>query len=239
MIKNNLSSYEKSEIIREIVAEENDNKTMIVPLCIIFGISKDTYYRNIKYDMDPYISKNYMAALAVKTVYEKNHCIYGFRKVYQYLVNYNYTLELEIYDELTGVYTKKEVTIEKIGRDKVKKLLRIQAIIGHQEKKKTHYDIATERTGNILQRRFKNIEEPNKYWVSDVTYLNFKNTRLYLIPIIDLYDGSVVSYKVSRTQKSKDIIDVVKEAIVSNELKNLVFHTDCETQYTSEKTAIF
>lgn len=50
--------------------------------------------------------------------------------------------------------------------------------------------------GNVLNRDFT-AEEPNEKWVSDVTEFAVADQKLYLSPVIDLFDTSVVSYSMS------------------------------------------
>ena len=47
----------------------------------------------------------------------------------------------------------------------------------------------------------------------DVTYLIFKGSRAYLSTIIDLYDRKVVSYKISKHNDNKLVMDTLNEAI--------------------------
>ena len=49
---------------------------------------------------------------------------------------------------------------------------------------------------NILQRNFK-ADEPNKKWSTDITEFSLFGRKLYLSLIIDLYNGEIISYKVS------------------------------------------
>lgn len=47
---------------------------------------------------------------------------------------------------------------------------------------------------NILQRQFK-AERPNQKWVTDVTEFNVRGEKLYLSPVMDLYNGEIVAYE--------------------------------------------
>jgi putative transposase len=47
--------------------------------------------------------------------------------------------------------------------------------------------------GNVLDREFM-AAAPNRKWVSDVTEFKVADRRIYLSPIIDLYDHAVVAY---------------------------------------------
>lgn len=50
---------------------------------------------------------------------------------------------------------------------------------------------------NILNRNFK-AEKPNEKWATDVTEFALCNEKIYLSPIIDLYNGEIISYKISK-----------------------------------------
>lgn len=45
---------------------------------------------------------------------------------------------------------------------------------------------------NILQRNFK-AENPHEKWVTDVTEFKVAGNKLYLSPIMDLFNGGIVS----------------------------------------------
>lgn len=50
---------------------------------------------------------------------------------------------------------------------------------------------------NILQRDF-NAQAPNQKWVTDVTEFNVSGEKLYLSPILDLYNSEIVSYRLAK-----------------------------------------
>ena len=49
---------------------------------------------------------------------------------------------------------------------------------------------------NVLQRNFKS-DTPNQKWATDVTEFNVSGNKLYLSPIIDLFNGEIVSFDLS------------------------------------------
>ena len=65
---------------------------------------------------------------------------------------------------------------------------------------------------DILQRSFK-ADKPNKKWSTDITEFSLFGRKLYLSPIIDLYNGEIISYKVSERPVLKQVTDMVKEAV--------------------------
>jgi putative transposase len=49
---------------------------------------------------------------------------------------------------------------------------------------------------NVLERRFQ-ASQPNEKWVTDVTEFNVAGRKLYLSPVLDLFNGEIVSYEMS------------------------------------------
>jgi putative transposase len=47
---------------------------------------------------------------------------------------------------------------------------------------------------NVLQRRFS-AARPNEKWVTDVTEFNVAGQKLYLSPVLDLYNGEIVAFE--------------------------------------------
>ena len=50
---------------------------------------------------------------------------------------------------------------------------------------------------NIINRDFV-ASAPNQKWATDVTQINIGSTKLYLSPILDMFNGEIVSYNISK-----------------------------------------
>ena len=50
---------------------------------------------------------------------------------------------------------------------------------------------------NLLKRVFE-APSPNQKWVTDVTEFKVGGQKLYLSPVLDLYNGEIISYEVAR-----------------------------------------
>ena len=86
---------------------------------------------------------------------------------------------------------------------------------------------------NLLNRNFIT-DAPNKVWDTDVTYLIYKGARAYLSTIIDLCDRKVISYKISKRNDNKLVMDTLNEAIRKRkDVSGLIIHSDQGFQYTS------
>ena len=88
---------------------------------------------------------------------------------------------------------------------------------------------------NILAREF-NAFRPNEKWVSDITefkiYERGQKKKLYVCAIRDLYDGSIVSYVISRRNDLSIVLNTFEKAIALNPGARPLFHSDRGFQYT-------
>ena len=50
---------------------------------------------------------------------------------------------------------------------------------------------------NLLKRKF-DAKRPNQKWVTDVTEFRVGGQKLYLSPILDLYNGEIIAFKTAR-----------------------------------------
>jgi putative transposase len=84
---------------------------------------------------------------------------------------------------------------------------------------------------NILQRNFKTVK-PNKKWATDITEFKVLGNKLYLSPIIDLFNGEIISYDLSEKPDFKQVVAMLKMSFkkISNH-KNLILHSDQGWQY--------
>lgn len=88
---------------------------------------------------------------------------------------------------------------------------------------------------NILNRNFA-AERPNQKWVTDITEFQLGEEKLYLSPIIDLFNGEVISYNLSYHPDFKQVQDMLFKAFERvPECHGLVLHSDQGWQYRMEE----
>ncbi|MDO6761745.1 IS3 family transposase [Tamlana sp. 2_MG-2023] len=88
-----------------------------------------------------------------------------------------------------------------------------------------------ETAPNILQRNFKSVK-PNKKWATDITEFKVFGNKLYLSPIIDLFNGEIISYELSEKPNFKQVVTMLKKSFkkIPNQT-NLILHSDQGWQY--------
>ncbi|AUS87066.1 hypothetical protein LBYS11_12330 [Lysinibacillus sp. YS11] len=89
---------------------------------------------------------------------------------------------------------------------------------------------------NVLNRAFTS-KKPNEKWCTDVTEFKYGNgKKAYLSAIIDLYDGSIVSYVFGHSNNNSLVFKTIKSAIQSLQSgEQPLIHSDRGFQYTSKE----
>lgn len=88
---------------------------------------------------------------------------------------------------------------------------------------------------NSLNRDFT-ATAPNQKWCTDVTYLQYGlGAKAYLSAIKDLYDGSIISYKISHNNDNPLVMNTIKKALELNQGAKPLIHSDRGSQYTSKE----
>lgn len=84
---------------------------------------------------------------------------------------------------------------------------------------------------NILKRNFK-ADKPNQKWATDITEFALCGQKIYLSPILDMYNGEIISYKISERPVLKQVLDMVEDALsnISCE-EQIILHSDQGWQY--------
>lgn len=65
---------------------------------------------------------------------------------------------------------------------------------------------------NFLDRQFQ-AERPNEKWVTDVIEFNVDGSKLYLSPVMDLYNGEIVAYEMQRRPVFPLVGNMLKKAL--------------------------
>ena len=86
---------------------------------------------------------------------------------------------------------------------------------------------------NLIKRKFF-APLPNMKWYTDITEFHLHNKKLYLSPILDGCDGSIVSYSISEHPDMHLVMSMLNKAFIKETaLNNCVLHTDQGCQYQS------
>lgn len=79
---------------------------------------------------------------------------------------------------------------------------------------------------NIIKRDF-HAGKSNQKWTTDVTEFALLGRKVYLSPILDMYNSEIIAYSISLSPNYKMITDMLEEAFRKiPDGTNLIFHSD-------------
>lgn len=130
---------------------------------------------------------------------------------------------------------------ERIGRKRVERLMREHRIRALSATKRRRY-----RGGkpavvapNRLQQQFT-VNEPDRAWVTDITYIRTHEGWLYLAVVVDLYSRRVIGWSMKPTLARELALDALLMAVWRRRPKQpVIVHSDQGVQYGSEDWARF
>jgi transposase InsO family protein len=139
-----------------------------------------------------------------------------------------------IYHAHKGRYGYRRITLEMrnrsilINHKTVARLMRISGIKSQVRIKKYRSYKGTEGKicSNLLERDFK-ATAPNRKWVTDVTEFALFGQKRYLSPIMDLYNGEIISYTISAHPNLVMVTQMLSSAFRKlNDKTELIMHSD-------------
>lgn len=143
---------------------------------------------------------------------------YGYRRI---------CLELRKTEEFSNVNHKK---VQRLMKE-----LRLKGYISRNGYRKysSYRGTVGKIADNVVNRHF-NAGRPNTLWATDITefHLCAGDVKVYLSPIKDFCDGSIVSYSCSTTPDMRLVMGMLEKALDRNMcLAGLVLHSDQGWQY--------
>lgn len=116
-------------------------------------------------------------------------------------------------------YGYRRITLElrnnglNINHKKVKRLMSKMGLYSpvRRAKYKSYKGTIGKVAPNILQRNFV-ADKPNIKWVTDVSEFHISTGKVYLSPILDLYNSEIVSYSVSTNPSFNQTKEMITKA---------------------------
>jgi len=194
--------------------ENIKNEFDISLICPLMGVKRSSYYAWKKRPESIRKRENMELLKVIKKIYENNRELYGSPRIHSELKDLGFNC----------------------GKNRVAKIMKSNGIISKIKKKyryksKISNDLHIKE--NIINRAF-NASEPNKLWVSDITYIPTKEGWLYLCIILDLYSRKVIGYSMDKSMKTDLVLKALNMSFINRpDFSNLIFHSDRGVQYTS------
>jgi len=183
-------------------------------LCKAMGVCRNGYYTYLNNMLKGKLPEQIKLEADTRNLFYGKKSVYGSRRLLRELQTLGYT----------------------IGRYKVRSLMRCLKLVAKRPKSyrvttdsKHNYPVAP----NLLNREFT-VSEPNRVWVSDITYLRTGAGWMYLAVILDLFSRMVVGWSMSGQITADLVINALRMAYFRRKPKaGLLFHSDQGSQYAS------
>lgn len=170
------------EIVVELV-NELKNKYSVKLILETLNIPKSNYYR-----WKNKVSKIDEVEIKIKKICKDYKFTYGYRKV----------------TALVNKAFKEAINHKKVQRIMQKYHLNCKVRMKKFKKPGSDYY----RTSNLVNRNFR-AEKPLQLLLTDITYLPFGKSMLYLSSIMDAYNGEIIAYKIGPHQNQKLVNDTL------------------------------
>lgn len=155
------------------------------------GLSRSTFYYQAKVleAGDKYASlKSH-----IRAIYERHKGRYGYRRI---------TAEL-----CQAGQAVNHKTVQRLMQG-----LGLKSLVRPKKYRAYRGAFAYAPTPNLLDRQFQ-AERPNEKWVTDVTEFNVDGNKLYLSPVMDLYNGEIVAYEMQKRPVFPLVDNMLKKAL--------------------------
>jgi putative transposase len=149
----------------------------------------------------------------ISEIFERNHRCYGYRRIQASL------------SKLSVIISEKVV----------QRLMKQACLVAATPKRRRYGSYLGEISpapDNLVNRNFQ-AAAPNKKWLTDITEFHLPAGKVYLSPMIDCFDGMVVSWSISTRPDAElvnSMLDAAIEAVVSSE-ERPVLHSDRGAHY--------
>ena len=151
----------------------------------------------------------------IRVIYNKHHGRYGYRRITAQLRNEGTDINHKTVQKLMGQMGLKA------------------------KRKRQHYRSYKGELGkiapNVINRNF-HTTAPDQKWATDVTQVKIKDRWVYLSPILDMFNGEIVSYVISDSPNLKMVMTMLDNAFKERKVQgNLILHSDQGWHYQHKR----
>lgn len=211
-----------------MVVDELRHKYLLKVLLKVSGLKKSTYeYYKTKKHLEAKKKKEIEDNKVLKQIiklFNEHKSRYGYRRIYLELrktiiINHKKVQRIMRENSLNGIHPKVKYHSYKGDNGLSKNNLLLYS----------SFDSAKQK--EVLKRDFK-ANRPNEKWTTDVSEFHIPAGKLYLSPILDMFDSSIISYNISTSPNFNQVTDMLNTAFDKyKNLNGLTFHSDQGWQY--------
>ncbi len=212
----NTTNENKKEIYKRIVDKKSKcTRISIEKWCLLLGISKSYFYEMKNASPTPDRRRRADEAEVkdlIEKIFEEHNKVYGAKRIHAILKDdYNLCISYKT------VYNY----MNQIG---------IKSVIRRKNKRRVDLKNTKVKCANVLNRNFKN-ELTNNCICTDVTYIKWNESFIYLSALIDLRNNFIVGWSISMRNDNQLVMDSFKDVNLEN---YRLVHSDHGYQYCAK-----
>ncbi len=172
-------------------------------------MARSTFYYYLKRLSVP--DRHTLAKDGIRRIYDLNRGRYGYRRI---------TIEMK----KLGYVINHKTVLKLMNQCGIRCMVRMK-------KYNSYKGEIGKIAPNLLERNFY-AQAPNQKWVTDVTEFSLFGEKLYLSPIMDLFNSEIISYSISTRPTFEAVLNMAENAFkkIPNDT-NLILHSDQGWQY--------
>lgn len=193
--------------------EANKKLYSVEAMCRVLEVAPSGYYAWLKKPISERDQEDARLLRLIRASFDRSHGVYGAPRVF---------LDLR-------------ETGETCSKHRVERLMRENGLRAHGG-----FRIRRVVAGkpavlipNLLQRQFT-VSQPDKAWVTDITYIRTWEGWLYLAVVIDLFSRKVVGWATRGSIQHELVLDAVLMATRRRHPRETLIHSDQGSQYGSD-----
>lgn len=194
-----ITKEDKVKVIYEL-----RHKYSVKTLVAFAGIPRSTYYDYVKKMNRP--DSDAQLKDVIQSIYEEHEGRYGYRRIRDELANRG----------------------QKVNHKKVQRIMKELGLkcIVRMKKYKSYKGTVSKIAPNILNRNLT-AEAPNEKWVTDITEFKLFGEKLYLSPVLDLFNGEIITYTIGSRPTYSFVSEMLEKALERlPEDHQLLMHSD-------------
>ncbi|QTB20588.1 IS3 family transposase [Lysinibacillus sphaericus] len=203
-----ITTKDKVKVIFEL-----RHKYSVKALVAFAEIPRSTYYDLVKKMSRPDPDAELKAE--IQAIYNEHEGRYGYRRIRDELENRG-----------------KKVNHKKVQR--IMKALGLKCLV-RMKKYKSYKGTVGKIAPNILDRNFT-AEAPYEKWVTDITEFKLFGEKLYLSPVLDLFNGEIITYTIGSRPTYSLVSEMLEKALERlPEKHKLLMHSDQGWHYQMQQ----
>ena len=174
----------------------------------VSGLPRSTFYYQAK---APQADDRHAGLKSrIRALYERHKGRYGYRRI-------------------TAALRQAGQTVNHKTVQSLMQALGLKSLVRHRKYRSYRGQLGA--VPNVLARQF-HAEAPNQKWVTDVTEFNVRGDKLYLSPVMDLYNGEVVAYEMQKRPLFPLVGNMLTKALARlSHWEKPLLHSDQGWQY--------